>query len=198
MDSANDLIEAAQATGNPAMLTWALWAYGLAFRDADPAGALHALGRGLGIAQDSGNRISASVLANYLGGLAAKHGNTLAAFDHLTLAIRNFQNAGDTTTIRGPLAVLAVLFDRLERYEPAATIAGFALHPIATAVAPEITTATTQLRGVLGEAAYESLARKGETMTTAAMATYAYDQIDQARAELEQRADSMGNTKGRG
>ncbi|MGO9355493.1 MAG: hypothetical protein ACLP3C_33440 [Mycobacterium sp.] len=45
---------------------------------------------------------------------------------------------------------------------------------------------------------YESLARKGETMITAAMATYAYDQIDQARAELEQRADSMGNTKDRG
>jgi hypothetical protein len=37
---------------------------------------------------------------------------------------------------------------------------------------------------VLGEAAYESLARTGETMTTAAMANYAYDQIDQARAEL--------------
>ena len=31
---------------------------------------------------------------------------------------------------------------------------------------------------------YESLARKGETMTTAAMVTYAYDQIDQARTEL--------------
>ena len=31
----------------------------------------------------------------------------------------------------------------------------------------------------------ESLARKGETMTIAAMATYAYDQIDQARAELD-------------
>jgi hypothetical protein len=31
---------------------------------------------------------------------------------------------------------------------------------------------------------YESLARKGDTMPTAAMATYAYDQIDQARAEL--------------
>ena len=28
------------------------------------------------------------------------------------------------------------------------------------------------------------LARKGETMTTAEMVTYAYDQIDQARAEL--------------
>ena len=31
---------------------------------------------------------------------------------------------------------------------------------------------------------YESLARKGETMTTAAMATYGYDQIDQAQTEL--------------
>ena len=35
-------------------------------------------------------------------------------------------------------------------------------------------------------------------MTTAAMATYAYDQIDQARTELEQQADSMGNAKDRG
>ena len=31
---------------------------------------------------------------------------------------------------------------------------------------------------------YESLARTGETMTTAAVATYAYDEIDQARTEL--------------
>jgi len=37
---------------------------------------------------------------------------------------------------------------------------------------------------VLGEATYESPARKGETMTTAAMVTHAYDQIDQARTEL--------------
>ena len=50
---------------------------------------------------------------------------------------------------------------------------------------PEINTAIAHLRDVLGEATYESLARKGETMTTAAMVTYAYDQIDQARTELE-------------
>ena len=49
---------------------------------------------------------------------------------------------------------------------------------------PEITTATAHLRDVLGDQTYESLARKGETMTTAAMVTYAFDQIDQARAQL--------------
>ncbi|MGA9488952.1 MAG: adenylate/guanylate cyclase domain-containing protein [Mycobacterium sp.] len=182
-DSADGLIEAAEATGNPFSLAWALAAYGLAFRDADPVGALNAVGRGLVIAQDSGNRAAASLLALSLAGLEAEHGDPVSAFDHLTLAIRNYHNAGDITTIRGPLASLAVLFDRLGRYEPAATVAGFALSPVAAAV-PEITTAITHLRDVLGEATYESLARKGETMTTAAMATYAYDQIDQARAEL--------------
>ena len=87
-------------------------------------------------------------------------------------------------TIASSYPSLAVLFDRLGRYEPAATIAGFALSPIAAVGLPEITTAITHLRDVLGEATYELLARKGETMTTAAMVTYAYDQIDQARTEL--------------
>jgi predicted ATPase len=198
MDSANGLIEAAEATGNPQLLSWALGAYGLAFRDADPVGALNALGRGLVIAHDSGFRAGASMLAEFLARLEAEHGGTVSAFDHLTLAIRNYHNAGNTTTIRIPLAILAALFDRLERYEPAATIAGFALSPLSAAGVPEITTAITHLRDVLGEATYESLARKGETMTTAAMATYAYDQIDQARTGLEQPADSKGNTKDRG
>jgi hypothetical protein len=157
----------------------------LAFRDADPVGALDAFGRGLVIAQDSGNRAAASALAEFLALLEAEHGGTVAAFDHLTLAIRNFHNAGDPTTLRIPLAVLAVLFDGLGLYEPAATVAGFALSPIAAAGVPEITTAITHLRDVLGEATYESLAHAGESMTTAVMVTYVYDQIDQARTELE-------------
>jgi hypothetical protein len=56
---------------------------------------------------------------------------------------------------------------------------------MAATTLPELGTAITHLREVLGEQTYESLARKGETMTTAAMVTYAYDQIDQARTELE-------------
>ena len=87
--------------------------------------------------------------------------------------------------IRGPLAFLSVLFDRLGRYEPAATIAGFALDPLTALIVPQLSAAITHLRDVLGDQIYESLARKGETMTTAAMVTYAYDQIDQARTELK-------------
>jgi predicted ATPase len=184
MDCAGGLIGAAEATRNPLFLSFALWVHGLAFRDADPVGALNALGRGLVIAQDSGNRTGASLLANALALLEAEQGDPVSAFDHLTLAIRGFHNSGGTTAIRVPLAILAVLFDRLGRYEPAATIAEFALTALSAVGVPEITTAIAHLRDVLGEATYESLARQGETMTTAAIATYAYDQIDQARTEL--------------
>jgi hypothetical protein len=103
----------------------------------------------------------------------------------IALAIHNFHNSGNPSTMRAPLAVLDALFDRLRRYEPAATIAGFALSPLTITALPEFNTAITHLRDVLGDQTYESLARKGETMTTSAMVTYAYDQIDQARTELE-------------
>lgn len=44
--------------------------------------------------------------------------------------------------------------------------------------------AITHLREVLGDERYESLAQKGEAMTISAVVTYAIDQIDQTRAEL--------------
>jgi hypothetical protein len=54
------------------------------------------------------------------------------------------------------------------------------------AASPELTTTIAHLREVLGDQAYESFARNGEAMTMAAVAAYAYDQIDQARFQLEQ------------
>jgi predicted ATPase/class 3 adenylate cyclase len=183
--AANGLIDAAEATHNPCALSLALNAYGFAYRDADPVRALKALRRGLVIARDSGNRYGETLLAALLSSLEAEHGDPLAALDYITLAVRTYHDAGTTTGVRGALSILAVVFDRLGRYEPAATIAGFALSPLSSAAFPEINTAITHLRDVLGDQTYESLARKGETMTTAAMVTYAYDQIDQARAELE-------------
>jgi predicted ATPase len=178
------LVEAAEATANPFLLSFALYAEGFAFREPDPARALEAVRRGLVIAQDSGNRLSETQLVLNLGRLEAMHGDIASAFDHLSQAIRTMHDSGDATTITTPLAALAALFDRLGRYEPAATIGGFALSPLSALATPEINTAITHLRDVLGDRAYESLARKGKNMATVEVVTYAYDQIDQARAEL--------------
>ena len=184
MTASEGLLDAAEATRNPYVLSLALVAYGLAFRDADPAAAREALRRGMVLARDSGNRWNEASLAVALSTLEAVHGDTLAALDYVFVAIRHFDDAGNTGHIGVPLTVLTALLDRLGRYEPAAVIAGFAVDPLSTAGFPEISTTITHLRDVLGDQTYESLARTGETMTPAAMATYAYDQIDQARAEL--------------
>jgi predicted ATPase len=182
--AANGLIDAAEAAHNPFAFAYALYAYGFAFSDSDPVHALEALRRGLVIAQDSGNRFAESALATGLSRLEPQHGDPLAALDDITLAIRHCYDSGNVALIRSPLATLAVFLDRLGRLEPAVTIAGFAFGPLTATGVPEISTTITHLREVLGAETYESLARKGETMTTAAMVTYAYDQIDQARAEL--------------
>jgi hypothetical protein len=116
--------------------------------------------------------------------LEANSGDPLAALDYSAVAIGNYHDAGNTANMRAALAALAVCLDRLGCYDPAATIAGFAFDPLTAAWVPKISTAITHLRDVLGDQTYESLAHKGETMTTAEMVTYAYDQIDQARTEL--------------
>jgi hypothetical protein len=114
------LIEAAEATRNPYALAFALQAYGYAFRDADPVRALDAVRRGRVIAQDS-NRLTESALVGIVCRLEAEHGDPLAAFDYVAPAIRTFHDAGHIAIMRTPLAALAALFDRIGRYEPAAT-----------------------------------------------------------------------------
>ncbi len=184
MAAVDGLVDAADATGNPCALSFALLAYGHAFRDAHPVRARDALRRSLVIAQDTGIRFNESHVAVLLSGLEAQCGDALAALDYFTVAIRNFHESGNTAMIRSPLAVLAAFFDRLGHYEPAATIVGFSVNALTPAAFPELGTAIAHLRDVLGDQTYESLARKGETMTTTEMVAYAYDQIDQARAEL--------------
>ena len=167
------------------MLAYALLVSGAAFRDAESGRALEGLRRGVLIARDSGNRFYETQLAYLLSGLEAEQGDRMVALDYLAVAVRNHHESGNFGMVHNPLAMLASVLDRFGRYVPAATIAGFArVNPMTAAGLPELGTAITHLRDVLGDQTYESLAHKGETMTTAAMVTYAYDQIDQARAAL--------------
>ena len=179
------LLAGADATGNPQVVCYVLLAYGTVHFNVDPVAAYEAHRRGLQIAQDSGNRFAESYHAGMLARLAATCAEVTDALDYVTLAIRNFHDSGSFSILPASIAILATLLGRLEHYEPAATISGFAATAFTRSTYPEFDTTIAHLREVLGDQAYESLARKGETMTTAAMVTYAYDQIDQARTELE-------------
>jgi hypothetical protein len=178
------VVAVAATTRNPHSMSTAFLAEGLVDRYTEPAAALAALRRSLEIAHESGNRFSESHTAVTLSELEMHHGAQQSAFDHLTLAMRNYQDSGNIATQRSPLAILASLLHRLGHLEPAAIIAEFADGPLTRMAFPEITTTIAHLWETLGDEAYESCGRRGKYMTNAAMAAYAFEQIDRARAEL--------------
>jgi predicted ATPase len=184
LEASKDLLAFADAADNPRVASFALLAYGYARRNTDPAAAQEVYRRGLMIARESGNHQLESHLAGNLSLLGAIHGDAMDALDYLTLAIRNHYDSGSFSLMLSPLVILGAVFARLGRNQPAATISGFAGTPL-TSSQPEVTDAVTHLRDVLGDEVYESLARAGAAMTPAAMAGYAFEQIDHARAELQ-------------
>jgi predicted ATPase len=182
--ASENLVATADATDNPAVICYALIAYGYPRRDTDPAAAYEGFRRGLTLAQDSGNRQLESHLAGNASFVAGFHGDAVDAFDLLATAIRNHYDSGSFSLMLTPLAILATVLDRLGRYEPAAKVSGFAGTPFTRASFPEMHILINHLREVLGEDAYEAFARVGAGMSPGAMAAFALEQIDIARADL--------------
>jgi predicted ATPase len=174
----------AESTDNPTFAAWALFAYGTAHRDRAPLKAYDALRKGLAIAQECGSRQTESNIATMLTMLAVDHGEPADALNYSTVSIRNQYDSGNFFLVRNSLAGLVALLDRLGHQTSAAAISGFANDPFNRSAYSEFEAATAHLRELLGDEAYESLARTGEQMTTAEMVAFAYDQIDRARTAL--------------
>jgi predicted ATPase len=179
------LLAAADAAGSPSTACFALLAYGLAYHDADAAAAYDALTRALTIAQESGNRQMESASASSVLLVAASHRDPIECFEMLMVLIGRYYDVGNTPLLQNPLAILASLLDGLGHHDQAAIISGFAASVFTRASYPQLNPTIAHLRDVLGAHTYGSLAREGETMTTADMVAYAYDRIEQARATLK-------------
>jgi hypothetical protein len=185
---ADGLVEAAERTDNPYAISFALLAFAMASSMKNPLGVIDSLRRGLVIAQESGNKANVSYLAMTLAmTLGRVEGDQSGPLDNLRLAIGNYFDAGSIAQIRAALGLFMTLLDRRGDYEPAAIIGGFAsVSPTAAPSVAEFNEGIPHLREVLGEETYGRLAHKGEAMTMAAMVSYAYEQIDRVRGELEQ------------
>ena len=185
MAAANGLIDAAEATHNPYALSLALLAYGSAFLDADPDRAREAMRRGVVIAHDSGNRTNETYLAVQSGRTrsrtrrsAGRARSRLAGDPQLPRLRQHHHHPYPSGGPRGPARPARTSMNR----RPPSPVSPSIPSPqwrLPSSIPRSHTSAMSSATQT-----YESLARKGETMTTAALATYAYDQIDQARAEL--------------
>jgi predicted ATPase len=176
------LLAAGAATTNPTTACFAYFAHGVARLKSDPVVSSEALRRALAIAQDCGNRQMEAAVAVMLSLAASTRDDPGDSLDYLSLAIRHYLDAGSVSLMHNPLAILAGVFDRLGHLEQAATISGSAASPMSLAGYPQLEATITHLRESLGDTVYESLARAGETMTIAAMANYALDNIERSRS----------------
>ena len=172
------------AIDNPMTACFALLAHGLAYHDTDPVAAYDALRQALTIARGSGNEQMESAAAATLGIVVPTDRDPFEFLEYLIVAIRHYNDAGNTANLQNPLAVLTCLLDTLGHHEGAATISGATVSTFTYASLPQLDMTIAHLRDVLGEQIYDALARKGAAMSTAEMVTYAYDEIDQARASL--------------
>ena len=182
--AAGNLHDADHTAENPHLRSAALLAYGFAHRDADPAAAYEVHQRGLAIAEESGNQQIASVHALSLARLAALNADPSEAFNYITQALRNYYDSGSFSMLGAPLIMLSGFLDRLGCHQPAAIISGFATSSGQAMAYPEIAATIDKLRKRLGDKEYDSLANAGRAMSNAAMAAFAFEQIDQARAQL--------------
>ncbi|OBA96666.1 cyclase [Mycobacteriaceae bacterium 1482268.1] len=185
------LIETVEPTRNPYAISFAFLVCGMVQSAVNPVSALDTLRQGLVIAQQSGNRANAGyialTLAMTLNRIDDELGDPVAALDNIALAIRNYHESGNITQMRAALGIFMRFLDRRGDYEPAAVIAGFAcISPTSAPSVEEFSTTIADLREVLGEGSYAVLAREGAAMNMAAVATFAYDEIDRVRRELEQ------------
>jgi tetratricopeptide (TPR) repeat protein len=181
---AAEVVAAAEQRANPCALAFALLAYGMAWRDADPIAAMDALRRGLDIARRSANATTESFLQVILADLEVDHGHLNDALDLLESAIANLHDAGDTATLNTPLASLTVCLDSMGQHEAAATVVGVATTTLTVAVVRALPPTTAHLHKVLGDQRFETLSARGTALEPAELVRYALEQIEHVRTMI--------------
>jgi predicted ATPase len=184
LDASKDMLAVADSADNPSLASASLLAYGWVRRRTDPSASYEALRKAWTIAEESRVRQQASIAAGLLSGLAASRGELTEAFEYIAHTIRYYHDSGTNELMRVTLGILVVLLDQLGYHRQAATIGGFVADALARASFPEIEDAVAHLREVLGDKDYGELSRTGANMAHAEMATYSFEQIDRARAEI--------------
>jgi DNA-binding CsgD family transcriptional regulator len=189
VDLADEGVAAARAQGNPWLIAYALWTRGSAYARVDPAYALTAWREGLDYVRQ--HRV------NFFEGFIARDAALLKLVDadpeeSLVLfdaAIDSFRRSGNIPQLTITLASVTSLFERIDRPEAAGTLYGaITCRPGSEHHVPDLPDLAGRIASKLGSDRFDECAAGGATMDLAAMAHYAREQIQLARAELATRA----------
>jgi predicted ATPase/class 3 adenylate cyclase len=186
MQMADEVTEAANATGIPSSITLAYWAKGQAFATSNPGVALKAHEHALDVATRSGNRFWELMIVPMIAVLQARGGDPIVALRSFRQMLDASRRSTDLILAMYGLVGLVVVLERVHSAEAAATLHGFLAPRFdSTGILAEFPEALARLRRDLGEAAFERQCVKGASMSQEEAAAFAIVEIDRALAASE-------------
>jgi hypothetical protein len=180
------LVPAAVATGNPYAHAIALNALSLAQADNDLASAVAAGRECQAVCRQFGLRNMEMLVYPDLARLEIAAGDYSSTLDHLADNINFKFDAGDFSSLKWPLAVVAVLLVRCHVPESAAVIAGFATAPFTLGTNREFAAAVERLHQALGDRDFDVLGQRGRSMPGHEMVAYSLQAVEEVRTRLDQ------------
>lgn len=185
---ADRVIAAAEATGVPVSIAIALNSKAIACADVDPVLSLETHERALRVAHGCGNRFFENSIRLDMAALQARSGTPALALTTFAELLDGWQLAGDQFLGIG-MGHLVVLFDRLGRYEAAATLYGALTRDVSldglVAGLPSVVEHLTQ---TLGAETFAEFRSRGAAMTLRDAGANARGEIADALAAIERSA----------
>ena len=179
-----EAVAAARAHGNPYWISYALWIAGQAFAKADARRAIAAWDEGVAVVREHRVHFFEGFLARDAARLHTSAGEPETALVLFYEAIAAFHRAGNVPQLIITLASVPALFERLDRFEPAATlVAAMEREPSSVQHVPELPDVGARVARKLGEKKAAELAEAGAALDLNDAAVYARRQIDLARRD---------------
>ena len=181
-------VAAARELGNPYWIAYALWIAGMAFSRSDSRRALAAWDEGVAFVREHRVHFFEGFLARDAARLHTSDGEPEAALVLFGDAIESFHRAGNIPQLIITLASVPALFERLERFEAAATLLGaMTRHESSFHHVPELADLEGRLAMRLEAERTKKLVGEGAAFDLDAAAVYARRQIDAARRDPKPR-----------
>jgi len=176
-------LRAAQELGVPFWIAFAAGGFGRAHTDVDPATALQAMQYSLDFAREHRNVYQEKTMVRDIAGLEAVLGDPALALELFDSSVAFFHRAGNRGSATTTVADVAVVLDRIGRFEAAATVYGTSI-PLGTSMVPELPRVLDHLRSTLGQEQFDRCVASGSSMKFNDAMTYVREQIAIARREL--------------
>lgn len=182
-------VAAARSLGNPYWIAYALWIAGLAFSKADVRRAFAAWDEGVAFVRAHRVQFFEGFLARDAARLHTSDGEPDVALVLFGDAITAFHRAGNVPQLIITLASVPALFERLERWAPAAMLlGGLSREPSNTHHVPKLGDVGERVSRMLGKQRAAELMSAGAALDLNEAAVYARQQIEAARRDPTPRA----------